>query len=81
MIYVDDLLITGNNLALIQETKSSLQTNFKIKDLGELRFFLGIEFARSREGILMHQRKYALELIFDLGLGCAKPVGSPMEVN
>jgi len=66
---------------LIQETKITLQTNFKIKDLGELRFFLGIEFARNSEGILMHQRKYALELILDLGLGVTKPVGAPVEVN
>uniref|UniRef100_A0A3Q7I1H2 Reverse transcriptase Ty1/copia-type domain-containing protein n=1 Tax=Solanum lycopersicum TaxID=4081 RepID=A0A3Q7I1H2_SOLLC len=69
-------------MRLIQETKSILQTNFKIKDLGELKFFLGIEFARSSEGIfLMHQRKYALELISDLGLGGTKLVGAPVEVN
>uniref|UniRef100_A0A3Q7ITK6 Reverse transcriptase Ty1/copia-type domain-containing protein n=1 Tax=Solanum lycopersicum TaxID=4081 RepID=A0A3Q7ITK6_SOLLC len=63
----DDLLIIGSDMRLIQETKNILQTNFKIKDLGELIFFLSIEFARSNEGILMHQRKYALELISDFG--------------
>ena len=62
-MYVDDLLITGSDMRLIQETKKNLQTKFKIKDLGELRFFLGIEYARNSEGILMHQRQYAIELI------------------
>ncbi|XP_070007778.1 uncharacterized mitochondrial protein AtMg00810-like [Nicotiana sylvestris] len=52
-----------------------------MKDLGELKFFLGIEFARSREGIIMNQRKYALELIADLGLGGAKPANAPLEHN
>lgn len=54
---------------------------FKIKDLGELRLFLGIEFARNSEGILMHQRRYALELISYLGVGAAKPIGALVEVN
>ncbi|XP_019265301.1 PREDICTED: uncharacterized protein LOC109242880 [Nicotiana attenuata] len=55
--------------------------NFKIKDFGELKYFLGIEFARSVEGIFMHKRKYSLELIVDLGLSRAKPIASPMEPN
>lgn len=80
-MYVDDLLVTGSNMQLIKETKTALHTVFKIKDLGELRFFLGIEFARSKTDILMHQRKYALELIYELGLGAAKPATTPLEVN
>ncbi|XP_059281035.1 uncharacterized mitochondrial protein AtMg00810-like [Lycium ferocissimum] len=81
LTYVDDLLIIGNDDHLIQETKRALQAAFKIKDLGELRYFLGIEFARSKDGILMHQRKYALELISDMGLAGSKPTSTPMEVN
>ncbi|XP_015168013.1 uncharacterized mitochondrial protein AtMg00810-like [Solanum tuberosum] len=81
LVYVDDLLITGNDHKLILETKKILQDNFKIKDLGELRYFLGIEFARNNNGILMHQRKYCLELISDMGLSSSKPVGSPVELN
>lgn len=48
LIYVDDLLITGNDAQLIQDTRDSLQRNFHIKDLGELKYFLGINFARKK---------------------------------
>nr|XP_016505380.1 PREDICTED: uncharacterized mitochondrial protein AtMg00810-like [Nicotiana tabacum] len=52
-----------------------------MKDLGELKFFFGIEFARSHKGILMNQRKYALELVSECGLGGAKPSISPLDQN
>ncbi|XP_047269190.1 uncharacterized mitochondrial protein AtMg00810-like [Capsicum annuum] len=63
------------------ETKQVLQTNFMIKDLGDLRFFLGIEFARNSTEIVMNQRKHVLELISDLRLSGTKPSSSPMEIN
>nr|XP_016467178.1 PREDICTED: uncharacterized protein LOC107789823 [Nicotiana tabacum] len=78
-VYVDDMLITGDSLKLIEETKQSLQKAFKMKDLGELKYFLSIEFARSKYGIIMHQRKYALELISEAGLSTAKPAGIKSE--
>ena len=78
---MDDLLITGNDHALIQETKQVLHLHFKIKDLGELRYFLGIEFCRSEQGIVMNQRKYALELISETGLSGARPSLTPLETN
>nr|XP_016440114.1 PREDICTED: uncharacterized mitochondrial protein AtMg00810-like [Nicotiana tabacum] len=81
LVYVDDLLIKGDDAILIQETKEYLQQVFKIKDLGELEFFLVIEFSRSKEGILMHQRKYALELISDMGLSGSKTIRAPLEAN
>lgn len=58
LVYVDDLLIIGNDHVLILEMKKILKDSFKIKDLGDLRYFLGIEFARNDTGIIMHQRKY-----------------------
>ncbi|XP_055831031.1 secreted RxLR effector protein 161-like [Solanum dulcamara] len=60
------MLITGSSLKLIEDTKQALQRAFKMKDLGELKYFLGIEFSRTTEGILMHQMKYTLELIAEL---------------
>ncbi|XP_019224768.1 PREDICTED: uncharacterized protein LOC109206397 [Nicotiana attenuata] len=52
-----------------------------MKDLGELKFFLGIEFALSEKGIYMSQHKYALELNSELGLAGTKPSSTPLEVN
>ncbi|KAE8702231.1 Detected protein of unknown function [Hibiscus syriacus] len=81
LIYVDDLLITGNNNGLIEELKGILNKNFKMKDLGELRYFLGLEMLRSAKGIIISQRKYALELIEETGLGGARPAATPLEQN
>nr|XP_009779763.1 PREDICTED: uncharacterized protein LOC104228907 [Nicotiana sylvestris] len=61
------LIESGNDLEEIQNAKAALHQKFKLKDVGELRYFLGIEFARSKEGILMSKRKYALEMIPDVG--------------
>jgi len=81
LVDVDDMLITGDSLKLIEETKVTLQQAFKMKDFGELRFFLSIEFARSNKGILMYQRKYTLELLSELGLGAAKHASTPIDYN
>ncbi|XP_019240256.1 PREDICTED: uncharacterized protein LOC109220259, partial [Nicotiana attenuata] len=54
---------------------------FRVKDLGELKYFLGIEVLRSKTGILLNQRKYILELISELGLSGAKPASTPLEAN
>uniref|UniRef100_A0A3Q7HXW2 Reverse transcriptase Ty1/copia-type domain-containing protein n=1 Tax=Solanum lycopersicum TaxID=4081 RepID=A0A3Q7HXW2_SOLLC len=66
---------------LIDNAKQVLKNNFKIKDLRDLRYFLGIEFARNSEGILMHQRKYAMELIPDSEMSGSKPCATPVEVK
>ncbi|XP_060217241.1 secreted RxLR effector protein 161-like [Lycium barbarum] len=63
----------------ILTAKHELKQYFKVKYLGALRYFLGIEFARSKEGIIMSQRKYALGLISELGLAGSKPKNAPLE--
>ncbi|XP_039001337.1 uncharacterized mitochondrial protein AtMg00810-like [Hibiscus syriacus] len=81
LIYVDDLLITGSSEKLIAELKHILNKNFKMKDLGELKCFLGLEVLRSKEGIVLNQRKYALEFIEETGVGGAKSALTPLEQN
>ncbi|XP_075492651.1 uncharacterized protein LOC142530724 [Primulina tabacum] len=63
LVYVDDIIITGDNDSSIKELKLFLHSRIHLKDLGPLRYFLGIEIARSNEGIYLCQRKYTLELI------------------
>lgn len=81
LIYVNDILITGNDLTAISALKKFLHSHFRIKDLGNLKYFLGIEISRSKKGISISQRKYTLEILKDGGFLGAKPVNFPMEQN
>ncbi|XP_019241230.1 PREDICTED: uncharacterized protein LOC109221221 [Nicotiana attenuata] len=81
LVYVDDLLITGSSKELVSISKSILHDTFKVKNLGELKYFLGIEVLRSQQGILLNQRKYVLELISEMGLSGAKPYATLLETN
>ncbi|XP_071915997.1 uncharacterized protein [Coffea arabica] len=81
VVYVDDIVITGDDVVGIQKLKSNLQANFQTKDLGHLQYFLGIEVARSKYGIYLCQRKYVLDMLSEVGmLGC-RPVDTPMDPN
>ena len=81
LVYVDDLIISGNDSSALQAFKSYLSNCFYMKDLGPLKYFLGIEVARSSTGLFVCQRKYTLDIISETGLLGAKPVGFPMEQN
>ncbi|XP_019173493.1 PREDICTED: uncharacterized protein LOC109169049 [Ipomoea nil] len=73
-----NIIVGSANLNLIQQIKLQLNDNFQIKDLGPLKYFLGLEVvARQRKGIAISQMKYALELLTDTGFENAKPVHSP----
>lgn len=73
LIYVDDLIIYGNDIGAINHLKHILDTAFKIKDLGNLQYFLDLEITRSPLGISICQCKYALELLHNTGLRVVKP--------
>ena len=78
VVYVDDIIITGSDTPGISRVKEGLQRRFHTKDLGQLRYFLGIEVLRSRSGINLSQRKYALDLLHETGMTESKPVSTPM---
>ncbi|XP_017441205.1 uncharacterized mitochondrial protein AtMg00810-like [Vigna angularis] len=63
----------------IESIKAHLDHEFSIKNLGKLRYFLGLEISRSFTGIVVNQRKYALELLKENDMLAAKPISTPME--
>jgi hypothetical protein len=65
LVYVDDIILVGTDLKEFTRIKTILDTNFKIKDLGILKYFLGLEVAHSEQGITISQRKYCLDLLKD----------------
>ena len=78
-MYADDVILTGDDGKEILKLKKMLIAKFEIKDVGNLRYFLGIEVARSEEGIFIFQRKYILDLLKKTGiLGC-NPADTPMD--
>lgn len=62
IVYVDNIVVTENDDEEIQNLKKSLANEFEIKDLDNLKHFLGIEIAMSKHGIFIHQRKYIIDL-------------------
>ena len=79
LLYVDDMIITGSNEYGIRYLKHFLQQQFEMKDLGFLRYFLGIEMAYSPEGYLPSQKKYCNNVIQRAGISDTKSVTTPIE--
>ncbi|KAL1224866.1 Retrovirus-related Pol polyprotein from transposon RE2 [Cardamine amara subsp. amara] len=77
LVYVDD--ITGDDDEGIKRTKSLLKASFDIKDLGELKYFLGIEVCKFANGLFLSQRKYTLDLLEKTGKLGVKPAKTPIE--
>ncbi|RVW19866.1 Retrovirus-related Pol polyprotein from transposon RE1 [Vitis vinifera] len=81
VVYVDDIVITGSDQDGIQKLKQHLFTHFQTKDLGKLKYFLGIEIAQSSSGVVLSQRKYALDILEETGMLDCKPIDTPMDPN
>ncbi|WVZ00554.1 hypothetical protein V8G54_026623 [Vigna mungo] len=79
LVYVDDIVLAGNNIEEITTVTNLLDNAFKIKNLGNLRYFLGLEVARNNTGIHLSQRKYTLDILKDCGMLASGPVATPMD--
>lgn len=80
-MYVDDIIVTGDDHKELELLKGYLPSKFELKDLGTLKYFLGMEVARSESGIVVSQRKYILNLLRDVSMRGCKPAETPMEPN
>ena len=81
LVYVDDIILTSDDINEMNRLKTSLAKEFEIKDLGALRYFLGMEVARSKKGIMVNQRKYILDLLKETGMSGCRPVETPIDPN
>lgn len=81
LVYVDDMIITGDDQDGIEQLKQNLCVRFHMKDLGRLSHFLGLELQYKEEVIILHQQAYCAKLLMKFGmLGC-KPIETPIENN
>ncbi|KAL4290467.1 hypothetical protein GQ457_14G000950 [Hibiscus cannabinus] len=78
LVYVDDIILAGKNLELLQGVQLFLKEHFKLKELGELKYFLGFEIARNSTGISLSQRQYTLQLLEDSKSLAKKPADLPI---
>uniref|UniRef100_A0A2N9G329 Uncharacterized protein n=1 Tax=Fagus sylvatica TaxID=28930 RepID=A0A2N9G329_FAGSY len=81
LLYVDDMIITGDDTAGIHDLQKFLSQQFEMKDLGTLNYFLGLEVTSSSDGYYLSQAKYASDLLTKAGLTDSKTVSTPLELN
>ena len=81
IVYVDDIIVTEDDVKEMQNLKRKLAKKFEIKDLGNLRHFLGIEVTRSKKGIYVTQKKYIIDLLNETKMLICKPASTPIDQN
>lgn len=77
-LYVDDLIFTGSNKAMIQEFKTDMMQSFKMNDLGLMHYFLGMEVSQGKEGIFICQKKYIEDILSKFKMLDCKAVTTPL---
>ncbi|XP_021609051.1 uncharacterized mitochondrial protein AtMg00810-like [Manihot esculenta] len=77
LVYVDDVILTGNSIDAINKCKMALHSKFTIKDLGPMKYFLGLEVTRSSHVTIISQTKFICDVLKDAGMLQCKPASSP----
>lgn len=81
LLYIDDIIIAVPTASIISNVKTLLHSNFKMKELGPLKYFLGLEIICSNTGIVIFQRHYTLQILEDFGFLRSKPKSTPMPAH
>ena len=77
LIYVDDILVTGSNTLAITNFIQQLKSEFHVKDLGPISYFLGVQASRDHIGLHLRQSTYISDLLNRTKMIGAKPLSSP----
>uniref|UniRef100_A0A2N9I200 CCHC-type domain-containing protein n=1 Tax=Fagus sylvatica TaxID=28930 RepID=A0A2N9I200_FAGSY len=77
LLYVDDIVLTGNNAMFLSQLITNLSKVFELKDLGTLSFFLGLQIQRSSTGLSLTQTKYATDLLHKHNMQHCSPCNTP----
>ncbi|XP_057734655.1 uncharacterized mitochondrial protein AtMg00810-like [Arachis stenosperma] len=81
LLYVDDMIITGDDVDGISDLKASLHRTFEMKDLGSLSYFLGLKVISTNDDIYLSQAKYASDLLARAGITDSRTESTPLESN
>ncbi|KAL4031293.1 hypothetical protein IC575_009569 [Cucumis melo] len=81
LLYVDDMIITGNDPQAISDLQHYLGQHFEMKDLGSLNYFLGLEVSRRSDGYLLSQAKYVSDLLASSGITDSNTASTPLDLN
>ena len=81
LLYVDDIIATGNHPSFISSLIHSLSQEFNLKDLGRLHYFLGLQIDYTSNGLFVHQSKYTLDLLHKFSMSECKPCKTPCSPN
>jgi histone deacetylase 1/2 len=81
LLYVNDIILTACNDALLRQLTDRPRAEFAIKDLGPLHYFLGLEVVRRVDGFFLHQRKYAQDILEHAGMLNCSPAATPVDTN
>jgi len=79
LVYVDDILLTGSNSAMLHHLIQLLSSEFKLRDLGVVHCFLGIEVQSTGMGLMLRQHKYIIDILTRAGMTSCKPVDTPVS--
>uniref|UniRef100_A0A2N9J9G3 Uncharacterized protein n=1 Tax=Fagus sylvatica TaxID=28930 RepID=A0A2N9J9G3_FAGSY len=81
LLYVDDIIITGNNPTAISDIITQLSNAFELKDLGPLRYFLGLQIDYKKVGLFVHQHKYITDLLTKFHMTECKTASTPIATT
>ena len=79
--YIDDIFLTGTDIEEINNLKEFLHNQFKIKDLGKLHYFLGMEILCTAMGVIISQRKFVLDLLKEYQCTQISSFTSPLDAT